>query len=961
MNLRYAFYISLFLVSSCSLFGGGNDDRKKDPRLLTIADLADVALPEEPMPVPKTSIDEIEDHYREALKVAKDDGVRHRILIRLADLELVRSEDRQLESLEQKAFFDESVSMFQELLTLNAARQGEPDTPTNERLLYQLSKAYALDGRMDESNDVLQQLVTQFPESIFAAEVEFRRGELAFSKGEYKESERLYSQVITEGDETPFYENSVYMHGWSQFKRGRYRASLKSFVEVLDRTLIEGQSFDELRNSQKNMVSDTLRVLSLAFSYIDGAETITEIFTQWGERHYQHMLYMNLGDLYLEKKRFRDSADSYLHYVKHFPKTDYAPSFSEKAIKVYIDGDFPSLVLPAKEGFVRNYGFYSEFWRVRDEASREKLRPQLHVYLDELSSYYHAQAISLDDELISYNQLKKKKAKDKPGPAQPVYLKAAELYQEFVHTFPQDKKTPEFTYLMGESFFEAKRYPQSVEAYETVAYKYIDKKRGADAGYAALVAMQIIIEMIVGEELLVESEQWKAHKIDSAISFFDYYSTDKRAAPVLTKAAQEIFESGDLLRAVGVATRIVEMAPPASKELRKTSWLVIAHSRFDMQQFSEAEWAYRQLLSLLGPQDEERAQVIERIAASMYRIAEFQVAQGDAAGAVDKLLQIREIAPGSDIAINAQYDAANHLIDLKNWNAAEQVILDFKRRYPSHKHVATLPPKLALIYQESEQWDKAASVLSDMSRDESSPELRRQSLYLSAELYEKIGKTEQAVVHYRKYANTYPAPFDLATEARFHLVELYGKTNQNSKRDFWLKKLITEHKAAGAKGTNRSRYLAAFASTKFAELQFSKYERIKLSLPIKKSLKRKKSALDKTLKAYKEILDYGVAEFATEANYRIGMVYAQLSKDLMSSQRPKGMDILALEQYEILLEEQAYPFEEKAIGIHAANSERSWDGLYDDWVKESFEALAKLLPARYGKKEQRLEVSDGIY
>ncbi|WNO08967.1 tetratricopeptide repeat protein [Teredinibacter sp. KSP-S5-2] len=947
--------ICVLSISACSSFGGGKN------RTLTLSDLPKAYLPEEPMPVEKTSIDIIEDHYRSALEIAVDPGVRHRVLIRLADLELVRSQEKQLDTTEQQAYYEDSIAMFQELLVLNAARQGEPDTPTNERLLYQLSKAYALDGRMEESNQVLAQLIEQFPDSQFAAEVEFRRGELAFSNRDYKAAEDLYGQVMLEGDGTPFYDNAVYMHGWSQFKRGRYRASLKSFTEVLDRVLIEGKSFDDLRNSQKNMVNDTLRVLSLAFSYIDGAETITEIYQKWGQRHYQHMLYMNLGDLYLEKKRYRDSADTYRHYVKHFPETDWAPQFSEKAIKVYIAGDFPSLVLPAKEEFVRNYGFYSEFWRVRDEVAQNKLRPQLHTYIDELASYYHAQGIALKEAGEVFNKNPKAKNKDKPEPYEPQFVKAADLYQEFIHTFPQDSKTPEFAYLMGEAHFEARNYPKAVEAYEMVAYQYLDKKRGPDAGYNALVTMQILIDQTQAPELLEQNQIWKNKKIDSAISYADYYPTDKRAAPVLTKAAQEIFESGNYMRSIEVATRIVEWQPPVEKSLQKTAWLVIAHSQFDMAQYAEAEWAYRQLLSLLPANDQERHQVIERIAACMYRIAEFQVAEGNLAGAVDKLLGIREIAPASDIAISAQYDAANHLMTLKDWNAAEQVILDFRRRYPTHELVKTLPPKLAVIYQESEQWGKAANVLADMSKNDSDPDVRRQSLYLSAELYEKIGKKDEAITHYKQYANTYPLPFAIATEARFHLVELYEQTNQDGKRDFWLKKLISEHAAAGGNATDRSKYLAAFASAKFAKDEYLAFERIKLSLPIKKSLNRKKAALDKTLKAYRKVLAYGVAEFATEANYRIGMVYAQLSKDLMNSQRPKGLDVLALEQYEILLEEQAYPFEEKAIDIHAANSERAWKGIYDNWVKESFETLAKLLPARYGKKEKRLEVSDGIY
>ena len=64
----------------------------------------------------------------------------------------------------------------------------------------------------------------------------------------------------------------------------------------------------------------------------------------------------------------------------------------------------------------------------------------------------------------------------------------------------------------------------------------------------------------------------------------------------------------------------------------------------------------------------------------------------------------------------------------------------------------------------------------------------------------------------------------------------------------------------------------------------------------------------------------------------------------MDSERPKGLDELALEQYELLLEEQAYPFEEKAIAIHEANMRRSWDGWYDDWIQQSFQVTGDPVP-----------------
>ena len=81
-------------------------------------------------------------------------------------------------------------------------------------------------------------------------------------------------------------------------------------------------------------------------------------------------------------------------------------------------------------------------------------------------------------------------------------------------------------------------------------------------------------------------------------------------------------------------------------------------------------------------------------------------------------------------------------------------------------------------------------------------------------------------------------------------------------------------------------------------------------------------------------------------------MYQQLSADLYDSERPANLDEAALEQYELLLEEQVYPFEEKAIDLFKANADRAADGVYDEWVRQSFEQLAELVPDRYAKTER---------
>ncbi len=69
----------------------------------------------------------------------------------------------------------------------------------------------------------------------------------------------------------------------------------------------------------------------------------------------------------------------------------------------------------------------------------------------------------------------------------------------------------------------------------------------------------------------------------------------------------------------------------------------------------------------------------------------------------------------------------------------------------------------------------------------------------------------------------------------------------------------------------------------------------------------------------------------------------------MTSERPKGLNEEEIEQYDILLEEQAFPFEEQAIDILLTNTARTQDGIYDLWVRRSFARLAELMPARFAR------------
>jgi hypothetical protein len=137
-----------------------------------------------------------------------------------------------------------------------------------------------------------------------------------------------------------------------------------------------------------------------------------------------------------------------------------------------------------------------------------------------------------------------------------------------------------------------------------------------------------------------------------------------------------------------------------------------------------------------------------------------------------------------------------------------------------------------------------------------------------------------------------------------------------------------------------------------AEPYYEAFRGAHLKEPLKKSLKNKKAKMQLALKAYGAAAEYGVAEVATAATYHIAEIYRDFSRELLASQRPKGLSAEELEQYNVMLEEQAFPFEEKAIELHEVNVRRIADRIYDRWVKNSIEALGKLRPVQYAKVEK---------
>ena len=456
------------------------------------------------------------------------------------------------------------------------------------------------------------------------------------------------------------------------------------------------------------------------------------------------------------------------------------------------------------------------------------------------------------------------------------------------------------------------------------------------------------------EETLAAEARPAMHQraTDSGLKFAQTFPEHPESAVVLTHAAQDLYSAGDQPRAALAAQTLLARTPPVTPAQARIAWTIVGQVSFNQADYAAAESAFTHALSAAAPNDPERADIAERLAATVYKQADAKRTAGDQAGAAQDFLRVGKLAPGSKIIATAQYDAAASLIIAQQWDQAIAVLEAYRRDYPKSEYAADIDRKLAVAYEQGGHAGQAAAQYERIAENQKEDRaVVREATIKAADLYAQSGDGARSTAMLERLVRDYPTPVGDAIEVRQRLLDAAVKSGDVERQRYWQHEIVRADASAGSGRTDRTKYLAARAQLALAEPARDAFRSIKLVAPLKQSLVAKRKAMESAIQAYKEVAAYQVAETTTAATFETAELYRTLAHDLISSERPKKLSSDELEQYDTLLEEQAYPFEEQAISIYELNARRTSDGLYDESVRRSFDALAKLKPARYAKIE----------
>jgi cellulose synthase operon protein C len=823
----------------------------------------------------------------------------------------------------------EAIALYEKLLA------EYPNYEHKDKVLYQMARAYDELGRTEEAIATMERLIRANPGSEHFDEVQFRRGEYFFMRRRYRDAESAYTAIINLGPTSPLYELALYKLGWTFYKQDLYDDALRKYMALLDYKVSIGYDFDKTHEEEdERRVADTFRVISLSFSNLGGPEAIQEYFSKFGNRSYEDRVYSNLGEHYLAKLRYDDAAKTYKAFVALHPFHRSAPRFSMRVVETFTKGGFPKLVLESKREFASTYGLQSEYWRhFKPEESPEVLA-YLKTNLKDLATHYHAQYQNTQEA----------------GEKRANYQEALRWYGDYLKSFPTDPDSPPINYQLADLLLENKDFGEAAKQYERTAYGYARHPKSADAGYAAVYAYRQQLKFASGEQQIVV----KRATVASSLKFADTFPEHKEAAPVLGAAADDMYEMKDYRPAIESAKLVIERYPGADKPIRRSAWIVVAHGSFELAEYPQAEQAYGQVLTLTPEDDKSRAALVDNLAASIYKQGERANEAQDYRAAANHFLRIRTAAPTSTIRASAEYDAGAALIRLKDWTGAVEVLEAFRTTFPKHKLVPEADKQIANAYRESGQLARAADEYDHIASQSTDPALRGEAMLTAGDLYEKSNARDRALDVYTRYIKEFPKPVETALETRFKVADMYKAAQDESRYHQELKEIVRIDADAGLDRTGRTRTLAARSALVLAEQLYQDFVAVKLQQPFEVSLEQKQKRMDATMKAMGRLVDYEIADVTAAATYYMAEIYFNFSRSLLESERPTDLKPDELKAFEEALDEQAFPFEEKAIGVHEKNIEMLRAGVSNKWTEKSLGRLAELMPGRYAKPEMSI-------
>ncbi|MCX7943852.1 MAG: tetratricopeptide repeat protein [Deltaproteobacteria bacterium] len=911
-------------------------------------------------------------------------------------LKMIQKEKETLKK-QQENFRQKALEMYKALI------DKYPNYPRIDEVYFYYGFNLMDMGEQEEALKIYRTLIKEYPESKYVPDAYLSFGEYYFNRGDLQRAIEAYKRAAKD-ENSRVYGYALYKMAWVYYNLGEWDRALDIFEKVITYSLTNVEENKENKLTlQKEAMKDFVLTYSNSGNVSDAKERFLRIA---GPEKYLDML-RTLAQLLFDQGKDNESIEIHKLLISEKPDDMRNLTYQARIVESHDRRANKRQVVEEARVLV------DMFKNIRSKVPDKKLidqttDPNEKKKLEEMQKNYR-EAEELTEALLrklatTYHNEAKKTGSEK------TFFMAHELYGDYLELFPNAKDAYTLNFYYAELLYKLKKWESAGDAYLKVVKMDPKGDLNLDAIHSAIVAYKNAAKGIklpsAKIKTPVEIPPLQKKRIDAMQKYVGILSQDKKPPkladdkwnehkerlPDITYEIGYLFYSYNYFKEANRMFAEVALKYPDSKVAEYAVNLIL--DSFNLAQ----NWAElnRWTREFLKNPKIAKGKVLEDlkrlVAESAFKLIEDYEKKGEYETAAKKYYDFQQEFPDTKMADTALYNAAANYSKAQKFEDSIKMRILLIEKYPK----SSLAPKtlysIAESFRDEADYENAAKYylkfveMFPKEKDAPTALFNAGTYLLGLEMY------QEAIDARRKYLKDYPKEADIPDvhlsiakiynimkdkkkelEVYQEFEKKYSKTDVNKllpiivKQGLLLQELGNQKEAEKKfdqaikiyeKSKEKDKFspeaLEAVAHAKFIMVApvYAQFDAIKLEMPeatFKKRFSEKTKAMERVYKAYADIVNIKVAEWAIASLYKIGQAYEEFIKSFLEMPIPKELKTKQQKDlYKQMIREQTMPLEEKAVAHYqAALSKSSELGVFNKWSVESLKRLYELRPQEY--------------
>jgi len=817
-----------------------------------------------------------------------------------------------------------------------------PDIPFKDKVLYRLAICHLDEGNFDRAKEYFQRIIFETPESQKVSEAHFRLGEYYFDRRDFQKAIEQYKYLLERWDD-PYFNMALYKLGWSYFNVNDYANAISTYIYLIsDIHLLETMNTESLGKTKADVKNEAIDYIAHSLTEYGGAATAKQLLSSKEAESFAIDVFLRMGEIYKKRNFYEDAIASYEALLQIFPLYPNAPLVQKEIIDCYeLDMD-EERAIQAKDVFVKKYGPNSQWLSQYPEGKvRNDAIALSQEMLFSLGTYYQAQA------------QEKNRVRE--------YRLAIEKYEDYLQKFRDSDKTAKVNYYLAECYYAINQFDKAADEYFKVMSLYGDNEFKDAAAYNRILSyFQLLksnrkidsttfyLEDFLGEGgNLIPIKTANPNQVDLLKACNDFV----KLLPQSPNFLEVIMKYGETLYELGcweLAARAYQRA--VADQYKNSPYYgqainMVAQSYFKLGEYQKAETWFQRLAEAFPDSTQYVEKARKMISSANFKVAEKLKESGDTSQSALKFLTLAFSTKDVEIARAALVEAATQFEQAGDLDKAIKAYERMINEQPNISFIDEVYVKLGLLYEKRENWLRASDNYLKLVTIRPESKLAPRALLNAGNCFEQLKLWSKAKQIYQQYANTYASinPDDYIESCyKIGEMSLNMKDEDSALKEF--ARTVQVYHELRRKNISVEEYLPAKAQFMIGEINFEKYQQVKLVPPLNVTLKKKKDLLQVVLQEYVTAGKFQVAEWTTASLYKTGLTFEDWADAFVNSPVPPELSDEEKQEYINGLQQQALPFRQKALEVYKANvasAQRS--NIQNEWVEQSKQRMEKLI------------------